>query len=240
MRASSRLRSSPPWKGEAGRGDAPGPADRTGVSRPPPCIPAAPPSLLPPGRGAGGDDPPPPTGRAPARGTPLPTSPLEGGRREEKGGGEKAAAVRLLVRRRGRTCVLAVTLLPPGRGEVGRGDDPGSADRTGVSRPPPCIPAAPPSLLPPGRGVGGDNPAAHRPRAAGAGDPPPDLPPGRGEERRQGGEERGRRRCASRSGVGGERASSRLRSSPLEGGRSGGGMPRAPQTGRGVPRPPWG
>ena len=73
--------------------------------------------------------------RPPARrrGTPLPTSPLKGGRREEKGGGEKAAAVRFLVRRRGRSRVLPVALLPPGRGEAGWGVDPGSADRAGES-----------------------------------------------------------------------------------------------------------
>ena len=64
--------------------------------------------------------------------------------------------------------------------------------------------------------------------------PPPSLlPPGRGEERRARGEERRRRRSASWSGVGAVRASSRLRSFPLEGGRPGGGLTQAPQTGRG-------
>ena len=105
----------PPGRGEAGWGVDPGSADRAGESPDRPRTPAAPPSLLPPGRGAGGDDPPPPT-RAPAR-DPPPDLPPEGGRREEKGGGEKAAAVRLPVRRRGRSRVLPLSLLPPGRGE---------------------------------------------------------------------------------------------------------------------------
>ena len=42
--------------------------------------------------GPGGITPPPARARVSARGTPLPTSPLKGGRRENKGGGEKAAA----------------------------------------------------------------------------------------------------------------------------------------------------
>ena len=68
-------------------------------------------------------------------------------------------------------------------GEVGRGDAPGSADRTGGLPTELRTPAAPPSLLPPGRGAGGMTPPP--PTRAPVRDPPPDLPPERGEERRR-------------------------------------------------------
>ena len=69
-----------------------------------------------------------PAGRRRSQGrTPLPTSPLKGGRREEKGRSADGAARTLRHHRRwtnGR--IAAVSLLPPGRGEVGRGVDPGA------------------------------------------------------------------------------------------------------------------
>ena len=119
-RASSRLRSSPLEGGRSGGGMPQG-TDRTRESPDRPRTLRRSTLSPPPGRGPGGDDPPRPP-RAPVR-DPPPDLPPERGRREEKGGGEKTAAVRLLVRRRGRSRVLPVALLPPGRGEVGRGVD---------------------------------------------------------------------------------------------------------------------
>ena len=176
-------------------------------------------ALLPPGRGPGGM-----TRRPPARRcwTPHPTSPL-------KGGGEKTArpASPFGHRERSRTGPPDSSPLPGRRsegglssaialGEVGRGGCPGLRRPDGglptASAPPPPRPLFSP--LEGGRGDDPRRPPAHRRRT-----PLPTSPlKGGGEKSKGGGEGRGRRRFASRSGVGDERASSRLRSSPLKGG----------------------
>ena len=84
--------------------------------------PAAPPSLLPPGRGPGRMTPLPDPPPAPARGTPLPTSPLKRGEETRRRGAGLSGII--VVGRKGGPPPFS--LLPPGRGEVGRGVDPGA------------------------------------------------------------------------------------------------------------------
>ena len=78
----------PPGRGEVGRGVDPGSADRTGGI---PAVSAPPPPDPPRGLDSGNGGPPAAARPVRQRGTPLPTSPLKGGRREEKGGGKKTA-----------------------------------------------------------------------------------------------------------------------------------------------------
>ena len=220
--------------------------------------PAAPPSPLPPGRGevGRGVDPPPtdhdagqrgrsparqrepdgairspPTAEpapAPPRGTPLPTSPLKGGR-SQRIRAEDTAPTSLSP---GRTRPDALpSPLPPGRGEVGRGvphrragraagyppRPPLPGGREDGAPPPPPLPLfsllPPPSLLPPGRGEVGrgvDPPPTDR--DAGQRRPPPPTSP---LPLKEGRSATGKARERPRRGT-------PLPTSPLKGGRSGG------------------
>ena len=90
----------PPERGEEPESQGVGYLADIAVAGPGACSP----HLLSPLEGGPGGITPPPTDRAPpARGTPLPTSPLKGGRRENGGRGPSRAPT------------------PPGRGETGRG-----------------------------------------------------------------------------------------------------------------------
>ena len=169
----------PPFRGEVGRG-----APRRGRSR------AFPVAFLPSFRGEGRSwrRGAPLSGVAVCGGgsTPLPTSPLKGGRREGRASGrllpgdDDVGAV---------SSALTPWLLPPFRGEVGRG-----APRRGRSR------AFPVALLPSFRGEGRSwrrGAPLSGVAVGGRGiDPPPDLPPSRGEGRSGGGVRPARRqRC---------------------------------------------
>jgi len=74
----------------------------------------------------------------------------------------------------------------PWKGEVARGDDPASADRTGVSRPPPH-PRRPTLSSPPWKGAGG---MTRRPPRAPAPDPLPTAPLKGGRREEKGGGEK--------------------------------------------------
>ena len=180
------------------------------------------------------------TPRAPAgrRRTPLPTSPLKGGRSEEKEGGAQTARTGLsgivVLGRRGGSPPFS--LLPPGRGEVGRGVDPGSAGRTGGL--PTDSASSPPN---PPRGVStAETAALQTPRAPARRRrtplPTSPLKGGRSEEK-EGGDQAARIGLSGIVVVGRRSGPPPFLSSPLEGGRSGGGLTRAPQAGRGVSRP---
>ena len=166
----------PPWKGGGREGGCPR-LRRPDGGLPTASAPRPPRPLFSPLEGGPGGMT---RRRPPARrcGTPLPTSPL-------KGGGEKTAAIRPFVQRRRCRRVLAApsALLPPGRGEVGRGDAPGSADRTG-GLPTVSAPRPPRPLFSPLEGGPGGM-TRRRPPARRCGTPLPTSPL-KGEERNGG------------------------------------------------------
>ena len=133
---------------------------------------------------------------------PFLSSHLEGGRSQ----GVRAEDTAPTSLSPGRTRAAAVSLLPPFRGEVGRGVDPLPTDRdAGQRRAPPPTPP-----LSPERGQERNREGARTtpPRR-----PPPDLPPERGEEPGRRIPRRHRRRRAEGA------PTPCLLSSPLEGGR---------------------